>query len=315
MSREFSTLSAGLMLTEACIAAREASRRWRPAGDIRRTSITQRISFTLALLAGLVTFSKPVGCAWADGPSEPPASILSRAEAAYTQGIDLADADPAKSRQAFGRAIDAYEALVSQGVRNGHLAYNLGNAYLHQGRVGPAILNYLRAKQWIPTDADLAHNLAIARSRCLTPITESRSGALWDRLEAIATWLPARMRLTAAMVLNFIGWSALAGYFLRPRKAFLRFACGFIFAGMLFGATVAVERYMETRYPACVILGNDVYLRGGPGQGYPKRFEQPLQPGVEFSRLETRGAWWQARLPDGQSGWLPAETAALVIPP
>ena len=40
----------------------------------------------------------------------------------------------------FERSVEAFEALAGQGIRNGKLFYNLGNAYLRQDRLGHALL-------------------------------------------------------------------------------------------------------------------------------------------------------------------------------
>ena len=43
----------------------------------------------------------------------------------------------------------------------------------------------------------------------------------------------------------------------------------------------------------------DVAAYKGPGTGYQRKFEQPLQPGVEFTLRGRRGGWWNVELPDG----------------
>ena len=48
------------------------------------------------------------------------------------------------------------------------------------------------------------------------------------------------------------------------------------------------------------------------GVWYQRRFEQPLQPGVEFALKERRGDWWNIELPDGNEGWIRKEAASLV---
>ena len=68
-----------------------------------------------------------------------------------------------KSEQ-YPQAIEAYEELAAAGILSGHLFYNLGNAYIKTGSIGKAILNYERALQRLPRDADVKSNLEYARS-------------------------------------------------------------------------------------------------------------------------------------------------------
>ena len=51
-------------------------------------------------------------------------------------------------------AIAGLEGIAQQGVRNGQLYYNLGNAHLKNDDLGGAILWYERAWQLIPNDPD-----------------------------------------------------------------------------------------------------------------------------------------------------------------
>ena len=60
-----------------------------------------------------------------------------RANAAYKEGR-------------YPEAIQGYRDLIASGHAGGHLYYNLGNAYFRSGALGPAILNYERARLLIP---------------------------------------------------------------------------------------------------------------------------------------------------------------------
>jgi len=72
------------------------------------------------------------------------------------------EANRAYKEDRYPEAIDGYLQLIGQGYVNGHLYYNLGNAYFRAGQIGRAILNYKRARLLIPRDADLNFNLHYA---------------------------------------------------------------------------------------------------------------------------------------------------------
>ncbi|MCA1784850.1 MAG: BatD family protein, partial [Desulfobacteraceae bacterium] len=65
---------------------------------------------------------------------------------------------------AFAAAAKSFEAIAESGIRNGHLFYNIGNAWFKAGETGHAILWYERANRLIPRDPDLRFNLAYART-------------------------------------------------------------------------------------------------------------------------------------------------------
>lgn len=64
-----------------------------------------------------------------------------------------------------------------------------------------------------------------------------------------------------------------------------------------------------------VITDMDVFVYKGPGAGYQRRFEQPLQPGVEFTLREGRRDWWNIDLADGNTGWIESASAELITKP
>jgi tetratricopeptide (TPR) repeat protein len=71
-------------------------------------------------------------------------------------------ANQAYKENRFQDAIDGYKQIIDSGHKNGHLYYNLGNAYFRMNELGKAILCYERARLLIPRDADLNFNLRYA---------------------------------------------------------------------------------------------------------------------------------------------------------
>jgi tetratricopeptide (TPR) repeat protein len=74
----------------------------------------------------------------------------------YNQGNQL------YARKDYAGAARAYAQALRAGP-NADACYNLGNALLKSGRIGPAIVQYRRAWYLRPRDADIGRNLAFAR--------------------------------------------------------------------------------------------------------------------------------------------------------
>ena len=72
----------------------------------------------------------------------------------------MAEANRRVERGEFAEAAQQYEALIGLGYRDTAVYYNLGNAYLEDGDLGRAVLNYLRAEELSPRDPDVIANLA-----------------------------------------------------------------------------------------------------------------------------------------------------------
>jgi tetratricopeptide (TPR) repeat protein len=62
----------------------------------------------------------------------------------------------------YAGAAAEYEKVRSMGLESGNLYYNLGNAYVKEGKLAEAILSYRRALRLMPRDGDLEANLGYA---------------------------------------------------------------------------------------------------------------------------------------------------------
>ena len=94
------------------------------------------------------------------------------------------DANRAYQEGRFQDAINGYLRLIADGYKNGHLYYNLGNAYFRTNQLGRAILYYERAHLQMPRDADLSFNLRYALDRTQDAISPDR-----NYLEQAFFWL------------------------------------------------------------------------------------------------------------------------------
>ena len=54
---------------------------------------------------------------------------------------EIARANNLYASNNYQQAADSYESLRNRGFNNGHMYYNLGNAYIRLGKTGLAILN------------------------------------------------------------------------------------------------------------------------------------------------------------------------------
>jgi len=78
----------------------------------------------------------------------------------------------------FDQAIEEYQKVLDQGIRNSKVFYNLGNAYFRKNQLGKAILNYRRALSLDPRDEDSIANLRFAKLFTLDKI-EEQTALFW----------------------------------------------------------------------------------------------------------------------------------------
>lgn len=265
-------------------------------------------------LAYAVLFSAcAVGTTSADEPRN--ASVQELFEQAlldFDEAQHIQQDRPEHARRLFQSAAQRFAGVIATGVRNGRLEYNLGNCYLQMGDIGRALVHYRRAERITPRDPLLIDNIKEAQSRCLTPIPATRRSAL---LRSIFFWhyqTSFDSRCKFAVVTYAAFWLLLALRSVVRRRSV---STGAVCAGVLCMAvagSLAYDQWSLRSAAPGVVTGMDVVAYKGPGTGYQRRFEQPLQPGVEFVLKERRGDWWDIELPDGNEGWIRKEAASLV---
>ncbi|MGB2985090.1 MAG: hypothetical protein WBE26_04335 [Phycisphaerae bacterium] len=245
-------------------------------------------------------------------PSEELQAELEQALGEFDEAQSIQMDQPDRARQLFRSAAQRFTSIIAAGAVNGRLEFNLANCHLQAGDVGRAILHYRRAERLIPRNPMLADNLAVARSRCFTTIQPTRQSALFKLIFLWHYQTSVAGRTRAALVLYIAFWALLIARNFASRRFIM---VTVVLAGLLSGAaagSVAMARLADRNAPEGVITAMDVTVYKGPGTGYQRQFEQPLQPGVEFTRRQRRGGWWWIELADGKSGWIEATEAGLI---
>jgi len=263
-------------------------------------SFGPRAGAGLALLALLVS-GVYVRAAMSDAERR---EVLDAALLAFDRGTELSRQSSAQAAASYRECVKGLEALVADGVRNGKLYYDLGNAYLQLGQIGNAIANYRRAERLIARDPQLQANLAFARSLCRNQIRPAGGKAA---LHTVLFWhydtsLPARF--WTAFLAYVLFWVMLMGRSLSRAPAWGYAATALFVVWLAAGTSTAVDWIERSRTIAGVTVTDDIVVRKGNGDGYEPQFLEPLHEGVEFTVIDERPGWYKIELADGSTGWL-----------
>jgi len=210
----------------------------------------------------------------------------------------------------YQTAVSSYEQLVSDGIVNADLFYNLGNAYYRIGRIGPAIANYERALHVRPRFEAAERNL----QQCLEQTQHQLAAPLpppWQ--QALLFWhtgLTPAFSFTAAVLSWVSFWLLLAARLWRPQPYLRRAAALFAVLTVLFGLSSWVKEH-----PVLLAVANAdaVPVRYGIGSDETTRFE--LYAGDRV-RVEKRASGWaRVASADGERGWVEESSLTLVGPP
>lgn len=226
------------------------------------------------------------------------ADAASQAQAAYESGD-------------FATAISLYEALVSSGVSDSRVFFNLGNAYYQSRDLGRALLNYRRAQMLNPRDGDTATSLSRIRSQRVD--LQGDEVNLVDSVTSFTTGFMTTTELSSFTFLLWVGVCLMSTLYvlrvdLRPNlRGLLVFTSGvFLIGGVLLGCRLYVE---SQRQPA-VLVENSIEVMSGPGGDYVVLYR--LYSAAEMRILERRDGWVRFVLPDDRQGWLPESALSTV---
>ena len=213
-------------------------------------------------------------------------------------------ANEAYRQSHYDEAILTYQAILDSGVESGPLYYNLGNAFLKNGRTSEALWAYLKANALMPRDPDLAANLSYTRSLHVT--AESVS----VRASGMVPWLTfgglcSIDELSTMMLVCFwvaviawmlAGWMPRARAFMRPTAWLASIATAALLTALIV-QTVWVEDV-----PRAVTIGKSVEVKFAPQESGTLHFALP--EGAVVRVLGRQFGWVQVARADGKSGWM-----------
>ena len=256
-------------------------------------------------------------------------ALLLASTAAFAAG-PASHVTPAEADSLFGRAneaclkddfkacIEGYEQLVASGFGGADLSYNLGTAYLKQGKLGLAVLHLERAVRDDPTDQDARANLEKAhrmRVDRLVGAPEETTGE-----EPLPSRIASRTRADsyglAFLVLWLLGGFALV---LRRLVASLERRAGMLALGLLAllaalpcGVVLACHAYVREEAHEAVVVAPSVPVREGPKDSFKTSFE--VHEGLKVRVVDEEAGFKRVKLANGLEGWVPSAEVLEITP-
>lgn len=212
----------------------------------------------------------------------------------------------------YSKAAELYELVLLE-VKNSHLYYNLANSYFKQGEIGHALVNYLRAKKYEPSDGDINDNINYLRTLTKDKIEnkDSFGGAIYR----IFFYYDA-FNLKVLLII-FFSFNALFFLLLTvklfTRTAILNWLKNIVLILLILSAAGVALNYKVNFYDKRgVIIGNEVSVRSGCSLNDTVMFN--LHEGAEFCVIDENegGDWIKIKLPDNKKGWIPKEFTEMV---
>jgi tetratricopeptide (TPR) repeat protein len=206
-------------------------------------------------------------------------------------------------------AIAAFESLVAEGVNNGQLFYNLGNAHLKNDDLGHALLWYERALKRIPDDPDLRFNYDYA----LTLTKDERGQQESPLLRILFFWkyqLSHSSVRWIAVLLNATLWVALSVLVVRKKRLLRPSIVLTAAATVIFSATAAFNYVEAVQVRHAVILSEQVPVRSGFSDTDTQLFV--LHAGTKVRIVRQTDTHLLIRYTEGKIGWVKRSEVGII---
>ncbi len=200
----------------------------------------------------------------------------------------------------YDEAVQAGEAILSKGVESPAVYYNLANSYFKSGKTGKAVLNYIRARDLAPRDADIRANLGFTRVMVSNGKFVPKSSCfsmmlLTDHLSA------GELKWLAFFFFACGGAYVLVGYYMRfrSRRVMLGgFVLGLCWVFFLMGCIMKMAE--NSSRAVCVSVAEARFEPSAQATVYFK-----LSEGAEVKILKEKDGWQKVQRSDNKIGWVP----------
>ena len=222
---------------------------------------------------------------------------------------DFFEANRAYKNDQFQEAIAGYLKLIENGFKNGHIYYNLGNAYFRIGDLGRAILYLERARLLIPRDDDLLFNLSHARNQAMDDIGDVQTFPLHDFLGLDS--LNLYEAFFAFTILNVLFFFVLGiRLFKKTEWSYYLSIFLVIFIG-IGGCALALKWYGFTTDNRAVVLADEIEVRAGPDPSDTVLFK--IHEGAVVHRERSEADWVLLHLSKNKRGWARSKQLERII--
>lgn len=223
-----------------------------------------------------------------------PADDFGKAQTAYNDGL-------------YAEAVLIYENMISNGVNNTELHYNLANAYFKDGDLPEAVWHYRKAWYKAPRDPDIRANLHFALNAA--GAVDPKHGLFYRVFtslstdEWIATAVGGYLLLTVLLLLALL--------VRRWRLAVLKLALlPVAVLGLAAGGWWHWRQFRN--HPEGVVVKSGTTALYGPVEGSTAHYKVPLGALVRWQGAESKG--WIEIAYDDTIGWIKKENVEMISP-
>ena len=208
----------------------------------------------------------------------------------------------------YDAAIKLYEEILQNGLASGELYYNMGNAYFKKGVLGMTVLNYERARRYIPRDSDLDSNYLYALSTVKGATTDTKKSIVHRIIHGFIDQLTVdELAIIAFLLLLLGGIVYLSRLFFHWSSRVPVFTIIILCVLAAFHLFLLFDKVHYEDNLGVALSSTDSKFE--PIEGATTHFELP--EGARIRLLDTKEDWVKIKRPDGKTGWSRKDTIDL----
>jgi tetratricopeptide (TPR) repeat protein len=215
---------------------------------------------------------------------------------------DISNANELYHEKDYVAAAKIFNNLITEGYVNGYLYYNLGNTHMRLGQIGPAILNYLRAKSLLPRNESIEANLKYAINKTVDRLDPPRRGFIQE----LFFWIEAASLseyFQLLILFNMLFWALSIGFFCLRTPAWKTLKTISMMAFLIIFISTGIKYSLQSTQKLGVIMDKKIEVKSDTGLQNITLFE--LNEGAIIKVNEENGNWVNISLDTDESGWVP----------
>jgi len=212
----------------------------------------------------------------------------------------------------FESAISVYEKALATELVSSSLHYNLGCAYFSEKEYGNAILQFEKARQLSPRDADVLHNLEYARLfiKDRFELPEAMPLIIWFKSVRQSLSL-SELKFLEGILFSLLILGIIAYRLLREKSFHRVLVSGTVAVGILLLVVGGwlMDRVITSEETHAILLVDEAEVTSAPIPGSSTLFV--IHEGTSAEILDATEGWYELRLDDGKTGWIIHEAVGL----
>ncbi len=214
----------------------------------------------------------------------------------------------------YKEALQVWTEIYNTGYRSADLEYNIANAYFKMNNIPLAILFYERAYLLKPADENINYNLQVARTLNVDRFQEIPELFFirWYNFTALFMSTNSWARISIISFIICLLFLSLYIYSARHRHKVIGFWLAIFFMVLSLSSFSFASRNRSLVYNShkAIITMPQISGKSSPDKSGTDLFI--LHEGTKVTVDDKVGDWYEIRLSDGNKGWIPVNSIALI---